>query len=591
MIASLLLNRYQVVGVLFEDAYVSVVHALDTQANREVTIKILGAARVPDPTLYRALEGRLTRESEVGARTGGHPNLVAIYDFAGDATQTLYLVLEYLPGGTLTYRIQAGPVPVPEALAVSADMARGLQVAHQVGVMHTALTPAAIYLTPEGAKVGEFGDAQIDNVPAPPSPIADMAYLSRYRAPEMNNATGPLGPETDQYSLGMILFEMLTGVPYHALDPGGAAQALAAQPRPVAALFERLTQPAPEARYPLMRDVLAAIEAVRNTLGATAPVPMPGPPMSPPPPMPPAQRPVRRRAIILGVAGVAALGIAGTAGVLLYENHDSGEAATATPVPATPTLVTSALATPIRASLSPTPAPATVAPTIVSTATPVPVTPTIARTFPPQPTLTPAAVTADMSDPGQWLIAETPTIVTTLKDNTYTVQVFKKQNGKGTIAWGDWVPKNVKLAPKFNTEVSMKLIGPPPTTAGGILFNFNYISQRENQQFMIFLVRGDGRYALFQQSPGGDDHFQARVDFSNAFPVTIDPNTPILAGVNVSGDQLSCYLNRQQMIRIPLPAEVANFSALALAAQVLDDSAQQDISIVFSNLRYEPLTI
>jgi hypothetical protein len=195
-----------------------------------------------------------------------------------------------------------------------------------------------------------------------------------------------------------------------------------------------------------------------------------------------------------------------------------------------------------------------------------------------------------MADNGQWLIAETPTIVTTLKDNAYTVQVFKKPNGKGTIAWGDWVPKNVKLAPKFEAEVSMKILGPPPTTAGGILFNFNYISQREQQQFLIFLIRGDGRYALFQQSPGGDDHFQARVDFSNAFPLTLQESAPLTAGVDVRGDQLACYINRQQVIKIPMPAEVAGFAALALAAQVQDASPQQDISIVFSNLRYEPIT-
>jgi hypothetical protein len=195
-----------------------------------------------------------------------------------------------------------------------------------------------------------------------------------------------------------------------------------------------------------------------------------------------------------------------------------------------------------------------------------------------------------MSDQGQWLIAETPTIVTRLKDNTYAVQVFKKPNGKGTIAWGDWVPKNVKLVPKFNTEVAMKLLGPAPTTAGGILFNFNYISEREKQQFLLFLIRGDGRYALFQQSLGGEDHFQARVDFSNTVPLKLDDNAPILAGVEVRGDQLACYVNRQQMLKIPLPTEVADFSALALAAQVQDTSPQQDISIVFSNLRYEPIT-
>lgn len=657
MSVSLLLNRYTVIGVLQEDAYVSVIRAFDTATNYEVAIKLLSVARVPDPGAYRAIEEAFIRESEVGACTNGHPNIVAIYDRARDANHTLCLVAEYIVGGALPYSLRNGPLPLPRAVAISADIARGLQAAQQAGIVHTALTPVSIYLMPDGsAKVGDFGDAQIDNRPVPPLPTTDLAYRARYRSPEQVTG-GSVTPQVDQFSLGVILFEMLFAAPYLTHDHAALNAMLASPPPPVAMLIERLTAAAPEARYPAMDAALTAILRVQESLGASVLLPnIAQLPPQPPPPVLTAARPVRRRAILARVA--SGIGIGAVGGVGAYLVRRRGERAisqTATPLPAgaaapvflltTPQPVAAAIApvidTPVALPTTPLPVATAITPTIlpsappppvmatatavtlptdpppvitatpiapptmpppVVTATPVaptatmppPPTQTVApvRTFPPQPMLAANAAVADMTDAGQWLIVSTPNVTAMLKNGTYTVQVAKKADGKGAIAWGDWVPKTIKLTPQFHTEVTMKLTGMPQTTAGGILFNFNYVpsDRRNEQQFLLFLARGDGRYALFQQFPGGSDQFKARLDYANAFPVKVDPDAPIVVSVEVRGKQLACAVNGQRVLALETPAEVATFSAVALAAQIQEGSTLPEISATFSNLRYESIT-
>ena len=652
MSVSLLLNRYTVVGVLQEDAYVSVVHAFDTTMNHDVAIKLLSVTRVPDPGAYRAIEEAFVRESEVGRRTSGRPNIVVIYDRARDASYTLCLVVEYVAGGALPYFLRNGPLLLPQAIAISADIARGLQTAHRAGVVHTALTPVSIYLMPDGnAKVGDFGDAQIDNLPAPPSPATDLAYRARYRSPEQTTG-GSVAAQVDQFSLGVILFEMLFAAPYPTHDHAALNAMLASQPPPVAMLIERLTAAAAETRYPSMHEALTAILRVQESLGASMPLPNIA---QSPPSVPNAARPVRRRAILTRIASVIGVGAAGGVGAYFVRRRGARAispiatslpaitakpavlltttqpvAAAITPVidmpvalPTTPPPVATAIMPIILPSAPPPPvmvtatavaiptnppaairampiAPPTMPPPVV-TATPVaptatmppPPTQTVApvRTFPPQPMLAANAATADMTDAGQWLIVSTPNVTTMLKDGTYTVQVAKKANGKGAIAWGDWVPKTIKLTPQFHTEVTMKLMGMPQTTAGGILFNFNYVpsDHRNEQQFLLFLARGDGRYALFQQFPGGSDQFKARLDYANAFPVKVDPDAPIVVSVEVRGKQLACAVNGQRVLALETPAEVATFSAVALAAQIQEGSTLPEISATFSNLRYESI--
>ena len=107
-----LLNRYRVEGMLGEGGLGTVVKAFDTRLKRTVAIKTLKRSSYAlDPDLFRALEERFAREAEAGSRMGSHPNLVTVYDLVVDADRTQYLILEYIPGGTLADRITPGPLP------------------------------------------------------------------------------------------------------------------------------------------------------------------------------------------------------------------------------------------------------------------------------------------------------------------------------------------------------------------------------------------------------------------------------------------------------------------------------------------------
>src|SRR6476659_4438061 len=118
---ALLLDRYRRDGLLGEGGLGTVMMAFDTRLKRRVAIKSLRRALyTADPDQFRRLEERFTREAEAGSRMGSHPNLVTVHDFVSDADKTLYLILEYVAGGTLVGRITQAPVPLDDALRITA---------------------------------------------------------------------------------------------------------------------------------------------------------------------------------------------------------------------------------------------------------------------------------------------------------------------------------------------------------------------------------------------------------------------------------------------------------------------------------------
>ena len=162
-----LLGRYRVEGMLSEGGLGTVVKAFDTRLKRMVAIKTLKrTSYAEDPELFRALEERFAREAEAGSRMGSsNPNLVTVYDLVVDPERTQYLLLDYVPGGTLADRIKEGPLPLADALRLTTDVARGLRAAHDVGIVHRDIKPANIFLSEDGrAQVGDFGIAQIDDI-------------------------------------------------------------------------------------------------------------------------------------------------------------------------------------------------------------------------------------------------------------------------------------------------------------------------------------------------------------------------------------------------------------------------------------------
>lgn len=390
----MLFDRYRVGGILGEGGIGSVVRAFDTRLRRVVAIKTLKRTHTSlDPTQLQRIEDRFAREAHAGSRMGSHPNLVAVYDLAADSEGTLYLILEYVAGGTLSDRIRASSaLPLADVLRLTADTARGLHAAHEVGIVHRDIKPANIFIAADGrAQVGDFGIAQIDDVSGRTQTTVGHPGTPLYMSPEQARMTGYLRPSSDQYSLGLTIFEMLTARAYKRLETREAAAMLAAQPRPVAALIERLISEDPADRYPSMANVLQATQAISNVMdnipniadqqtspaasqtpatypppetprGASSQTPLvalqpapavQGPPQTPPhtpphtpvpypevpqysvPPYSPSQYtpPPRmgRRAVLLGIGGLAVVGAGAAGGAYFVVGRDKGAPATATP--------------------------------------------------------------------------------------------------------------------------------------------------------------------------------------------------------------------------------------------------------------------
>ncbi len=202
--------------------------ASDPRLDRSVAIKVLPEQVAHEPEKL----ARLSREARALA-TLNHPNVAAIYGLeeqpATNGGKSSVLVLEYVPGPTLTERLGAGPVPIDEALRIMAQVAAGLEAAHERGLIHRDLKPDNIKVTPEGqAKVLDFGlakpesafAADVTTTVGATMPIGTTTPMVTrrgvvmgtpgYMSPEQCRGK-PLDKRTDIWSFGCVLFECLTG--------------------------------------------------------------------------------------------------------------------------------------------------------------------------------------------------------------------------------------------------------------------------------------------------------------------------------------------------------------------------------------------
>jgi len=278
------LGRYHILEQLGEGGMAIVYKAYDTRLETDVAVKVIRTENILPSVLERSLK-RFEREAKALARLT-HPNIVKVTDF-GEHEGRPYLVMEYLPGGTLKQRL-GKPIPWTEAIPILLPIARALDFAHRQNMIHRDVKPSNILITADGEPMlTDFGIAKILDDDATQDLTGTSAAVGtpEYMAPEQAIAK-TVDHRADIYSLGVVLYEMLTGrKPFMADTPMAVLikQATDPLPRPiqfapnlpeaVEKLLLKTLAKNPSDRYHGMAELAAAWQGMMEAKGqASIPV-------------------------------------------------------------------------------------------------------------------------------------------------------------------------------------------------------------------------------------------------------------------------------------------------------------------------------
>ncbi|MCF6278566.1 MAG: protein kinase, partial [Anaerolineales bacterium] len=203
---NLLNNRYQLISRQGDGGMATVYRARDKMLERDVAIKLLRDDYSDDENFRE----RFRQEARAAANLS-HPNIVTVHDFGYDVGK-LFIVMEFIPGADLKTLIrQRGRIPVKEAIPLMVQACQGIGYAHRAGLVHCDVKPHNLLVTPDQRlKVTDFGIARALST-IRQDEHSDVVWGSpQYFSPEQATGSAP-SPASDVYSLGIILYEMLTG--------------------------------------------------------------------------------------------------------------------------------------------------------------------------------------------------------------------------------------------------------------------------------------------------------------------------------------------------------------------------------------------
>jgi eukaryotic-like serine/threonine-protein kinase len=325
-----LADRYAIGELLGRGGMAEVYLATDRVLDRPVAVKVLGSWLASDASFVE----RFRREALAAARLS-HPSLVAVYD-AGSEDDLHFIVMEHVPGETLADVLRReGRLPADRARTIAARAGEALAVAHAAGIVHRDVKPANVMLTAGGGvKLMDLGIArgiEGESITRASSILGTAGYVS----PEQARGER-VDHRSDIYSLGCVLYEMLTGrQPFEADNPVAVAYKHVHEspvaptsidpsiPPALEAATLRAMEKDPSARFPGATGMMAALDdatAPVPPVEATRPLPVAG--AAPAPPTTPlprrAERPPRRRRMVPLLALIVVLAILGALAFALF---------------------------------------------------------------------------------------------------------------------------------------------------------------------------------------------------------------------------------------------------------------------------------
>src|ERR1022692_2628681 len=274
-------GSYEILQRLGAGGMGEVYRAKDTRLEREVAIKTLSLERCSQPDALSRFE-----QEARSACALNHPNIVTIYEL-GQVDSTRYIAMELVDGETVRGLLASGPIPFRKAVAIAAQIADALAKAHEIGLIHRDLKPENLMITGDGIpKILDFGLAKLLLVNDTGGKDASTEITEQgivmgtigYMSPEQASG-GDLDFRSDQFSLGSVLYEMVTGA--RAFQKNTYAETMAAilrdeperlaarmlqAPAPFVWIVERCLAKDPKQRYASTRDLARDLAAVRDRL-------------------------------------------------------------------------------------------------------------------------------------------------------------------------------------------------------------------------------------------------------------------------------------------------------------------------------------